>query len=827
MPSLYWLQETVVAIPLVLWVYLGLGIPYALLVLPRADWWRRAEVLALGFAFGPALLTAWMLILGVIGGAQERATLRFDWAFGGTVLIALVGIGLVWRKARRSSPTKASEQGRLALDERLLIALIVIAVLVRWVVTAYWSFTAYDALWVYGYQGRLYHLLGYIPQDIGYYPQFLQLQYLFMQLPGAGFNDHMARAVIPFLHIGSILGAYVLGSRLFTRRVGIFTASIWALYPHMAQWAHVGDLEIPLTFSLTLTMAFFLVAWMHDERAQRRRYAFIAGLCFGVAMWTKPTAGAFIYGVMVLVIAELVRVRFDWRRWLPRFEVAFITGLACIPLGSVWYLRNIALGLPALVFPHESWLTRATRSGDLLSFPLLALLLAIAYLASKDKLQRGWMILIGVVLVLAGTVPSSPLIDATRRDPPLSYITLIEAGALVSGLALIGAGLWHRVRDQGNGQLARIGWAYLLITPYFMTWFWSYSYHARLSFPMVPVLILPIALTLAQWVSEARFTHWHHLKRGGWLIALIALSIPAIHTPITQTSEYTDFLWVNRYPNDFLRTRTQNPGVSLVAEQLFGYEAYHGVTPVVVAPGEQRLPFFMPHATIISDSVPTDYEALENATHLIYGSQARWRYENDEGIPAQQNRIVASLGRNELFHQVLDFESGTFEYELYEVNLDARFQQPSSGEYAMAPPEQEIIYGDAIRYAGGLVNNTQLAGNRVGMVFAWEVLAEITRDYHVELALLNTEDDTIYYRQQSPIAQTEHAYYSTAFWEQGEYVLDDHWLELQFGDMPPGRDIYRIIINFVDTETGDALPMTIDGIEAEGYPFPSIFSLGQ
>src|SRR5690606_26441499 len=96
----------------------------------------------------------------------------------------------------------------LYADEKLLIALIIGACAVRWLVIAYWPFTAFDALWVYGYQGRLYTLLGYIPTSIDYYPQFLQLQYTYGQLAlGGAVDDHAARAVLPFLNAGSILAA--------------------------------------------------------------------------------------------------------------------------------------------------------------------------------------------------------------------------------------------------------------------------------------------------------------------------------------------------------------------------------------------------------------------------------------------------------------------------------------------------------------------------------------------------------------------------------------------------------------------------------------------
>ena len=136
-----------------------------------------------------------------------------------------------------------------------------VALIVRWLGVAYWPSTAYDALWVYAYEGKLYTLLGYIPNTIGYYPQFLPLLETYLQLAVGGVNDHAARAVLPWLHIGSILAAYVLGRRLFNRRIGIYVAAIWALYPHVGEWSRYGDLEIPVAFLFTAAAAFFLLAW--------------------------------------------------------------------------------------------------------------------------------------------------------------------------------------------------------------------------------------------------------------------------------------------------------------------------------------------------------------------------------------------------------------------------------------------------------------------------------------------------------------------------------------------------------------------------------------
>jgi hypothetical protein len=237
------------------------------------------QVVAVAFAAGPAMLTAWMFILGTLGAARLERMLTNDSVMLGTVALALIGLALCWRKLRIPLP-KIERRPALLSDERLLLVLIVAALVVRWFVIAYWPFTAYDSLWVYGYEGKLYALLGCIPRTIGYYPQFIPLQYTYAQL--GGINDHVARASLIFLHIGSILAAYVLGSRLISRRTGLLAAAIWALYPHVGEWSRAGDLEIPLAFLFTLAAAFFLLAWRGatedgSSGENPRRNALLAG----------------------------------------------------------------------------------------------------------------------------------------------------------------------------------------------------------------------------------------------------------------------------------------------------------------------------------------------------------------------------------------------------------------------------------------------------------------------------------------------------------------------------------------------------------------------
>lgn len=838
-----WLQETLRVLPAVLWMFFGMGIPYGLALLPRRDWQYWVRVVAVGMLAGSTLLTAWMFILGTIGSLRGEAWLRLDSVLIGSVVIALIGCGLAfWRSRQAYTETENINPQPFALDEKALIFVVIVALLVRWVVTSFWTFTAYDALWVYGYQARLWFTDGFISPDVGYYPQFLQLQYTFMQLVFDGISDHAARAVVPFLHLGSILAVYVLGQMLVNRRTGIIAATIWTLYPHVAQWAYVGDLEIPLTMSFTLSCTFFLKAWLTEERNYRRQYALIAGLCFGVAMWTKPTAGAFVWGVVLLVVADFIRLRpnlltpVSRHEWWQRFEIAVITGLACLPLGAVWYVRNIAFGHPPLVLPNESWLTLATRSGDLLSWMVLALIASSVYVVISRKARNGWWFLpLGLTLIALGAIPSSPLIirwfpaftEAARVDPPFSYIRLYEWMLIITGTGFMLWHLWQYV-ERKLPYVTRVElWAYLLVLPYFVTWFYSYSYHARLVFAITPILLLPTAIAIAHLLSNQQVRNWALSKRILWTGLLVICGLPLTTITYTGVAPEDDWLWnTNRYPDDVSKYRVHNPGVTMVAERLIGWQNETGKSPIVVAPGEQRLHFFLFNAEIINDTIPTQFDEIEGATHFLYGTQARWRYEDDEGIPAKENQIVSGLGRDDIIEEVMTFGDGTFRYALYELFLEKRYVDPL--EIIGQPnDENEVIIGDFVRYWGDNPGNNQLLGNRLFMPMLWEVLEPADKDYQLKLSLYHQPTETIYRDWIFEIGAYDSGYYRSTLWQSGEFIWDMPTFLLEDADDIPLGGGYKLIMNLIDRETGAHVSMMIDGEPVElGYVVKTDFFVG-
>jgi 4-amino-4-deoxy-L-arabinose transferase-like glycosyltransferase len=792
---------------------------------------------------------------------QGASLLRLEWVLVGTISIAVAGWILVWRKYPHPlTPSPLHGEGEktkepLAFDEKLLIFLIIVALVIRWLGVAYWPSTAYDALWVYAYEGKLYTLLGYIPQTIGYYPQFLPLQHTYLQLAVGGVDDHAARAVIPWLHVGCILAVYVLGNRLFERRTGIIAAAIWGLYVHVGEWSRYGDLEVPVTFMFTAAAAFFVMAWrtsppnslsINREGAYRRRYALIAGIFLSIGMWTKPTMGAFIYGIGLMGLIELVR---QWRsssnlepliqRIRPHIEVLLITGLASIPLGAVWYIRNLLLGHAAITLPDGYWQTLAARSGSEFGWPLLAVLVLSGRVIwqwqgerrlgvqAAAPLRIRWMIT-GLALILIGLLPS--IYNNGRIGITENRIGLAEWLALVAGAFILFRSFWNyaksRWTEPGKQIAITIGWLMVLALPYFVTWFYSYSYSYRLSFAIVPLMIMPTAVILSQLklnghdvVGTGRALS---LQKTAYVI-IIALSIPGIITPLYDINAGWDWLWTNKLPDDTVRYRSGNAALMAVVDGLQVYREENPDKPLqVVAPGIGRLPFFFPLDDIRTDQHPTRLNELEGVTYYIYGKP-----ESGGELSAYMrgtNQVIDALSlatddptdTRTPIRRAWWSDDGIFKYTVYEIHLENRLRESFINARVS---EGQVIFGGFARLLGHDIGDLSFwPGRKLIMHLYWQVVEQPQADYTMYIHLRDKAGN-LQATWDGPVSWTNDGnYYSTLVWEPGEYMVDQRQLVFDNLDAPLG-DGYRIYIGMYNSVTQERVPITINGaVIGDGYP---------
>jgi 4-amino-4-deoxy-L-arabinose transferase-like glycosyltransferase len=829
-----WLVSTLSALPALVLMFGGVGLGWAFVVLPRQHWRDLPMLGALTIALGASWVTVWMLFLGVLGQnnslltydnlagdplnpmqsevrhlAGGQALLRADLILIGTIGLTFIGWGLAYWRKRQPYQAPPPEKKPLFWDEKLLIGLIVIATLGRWVMTSWLGFGSWDELWVYGYQGRLYTLLGFIPSDIGYYPQFMPLQYAYLQILNGGvIDDHIARASVPLIQLGSILTASLLGRGLFNRRIGIITASIWALYPHFVYWSRIADLEIPLTFGFTGAAAFFLMAWTTPEKQLRRHYALLAGFFLGVTMWIKPTGGAFILGVVLLVIADFLRVvvhqRADWRGWLPRFEVAFLTGLACMPLGGVWYLRNILLGHQAVTFPPSVWLTMSQRSGQEFGWLLLALglLLAYFYLTPHTQRPNKRQIALGVAVIALALAPT--IINPQRMN-------ILEWGLLIIGLVILGRELipfaLKHLTHTGKQDISYLLWGALLALPYFITWFYSYSYHYRLSFAIVPLLILPSAVILGRWLTIERLQTWKPPLYRGYLAGIVLLSVPAVG--MVNYDEGYGWNWLKNAPSQDDPSRS---ALTSMVQYLQDYKTEHD-NLLVVAPGVQMLQFFFPLDDIRITSLPLATDTIpEDITHFVHAvpDSVAWydRYAIKQDYPSERlpyhTQWFTSLWRENVLEANAMFYDRVFVYDVFEVNVNKRFEEPET----LIKLEDEVIFGDFARLVGYSYSRNE-AGD-IDLMTVFEVLAQPDDDYSLFFHVLTPEQGEIpIITIDGPVREYDGAltYFSTRFWEQGEYVIDRRTLATN--DLST-KEIYDLRMGFYSIMDGRRAPVSIN-----------------
>lgn len=833
MASTYWIEESLGGLLPTLWMFVGVGLPWAFAALSTRNWRSKALVAAVALALGPAWMTAWMLILGVAGAQLGARLLRPEWILLGSALIALAGGIIAWRKRRASIPAEAPGSP-YGFDEKLIIALIVLAVALRWIHTAFWPFTAYDALWVFGFQGRLFFLEGMIANAIDYYPPFLSLQFAYAQVLIGAINDHAARMALPMLHIGSILAAYLLGERLAHRRVGLIVAALWSLHPYVSQWAVIGDLEIPLTFSFTLAAVFFMRAWRnHQDSVERRREALLAGVMLGIALFTKPTAGAFIWGVLLLLACDLLISRFDFQHWRLRLSVALWTGLACLPLGAVWYLRNLALSHDVITLPKAVWLTRALRSGDYLAPLAIAAIVSWIALAARLKLKGRDIALgaTGLTLLLAGVLASNPRLFPERVDPPASAITTAEAALIVAGFALSGFSLRGLARRPLGPQAKRMisagGWALLLALPYFVTFFFSYSYHYRLGFAILPLLCLPIAIALSALLKVEGIQRWSRLGRRGYYLAIFCLCLPGIVAVATDVNWSSLWLADDALDSDIKKYQVFNPSL---LEVVFGLEDYvreTGQGPIVLAPGEERLPFFFPQMQIIDAPAASlaEYEAL-GASHFVYGAKAREAYA-EAGLDPLKTHLIAALGRKDLFQSVREHFDGTLSYELYQSSdLGARHSLPPHHQ-SEKRNEVDIIFGGRIRlHTYGAYPPAIHRGTPVTIELSWRALAPLDRRMEFVLRLLDMDTKQIVQEWDLQTAAHRHGGYSTIHWQLDEYVNDRQIIRLDKEAEIPRGDKYIFTLGVWDPQAERFLPLEINWRAAgDFFVLPTVHEL--
>lgn len=828
-----WLLPTFLLLPATAWLFVGVGLPWALAILPRAAWRRRGMVLAAAVALGPALTTAGMFVIGTFGRFSAANVLLCS------VLIAGVGVVLALRNRPSTLDALTPADAPFTIVDWALIVVIVVAVLLRFWNTAYWPFATYDEFWVYGYNAKVFMLNGAIPPSMGYYPQLVPLSYTFTQLLWGGINDHAARVVVPCFALGSVLMAYACGAVAVNRRAGLLAAAIWALYPQHGVWSQFGDLEVPLTLYFTGTAAFFIAA----IRERQPRYAILSGLMLGAALWTKPTGAALVQSVGLIVSFGLFMWWHAQRRSLPD-EVAgllarygVLTLIVAAPLGGIWYVRNVLLGHAPVIFPAGYWQAEAQRSGQELGWPLLIALGLAAWLFVRRERPR--TALIGAFLLVVGIVPSAfgwALPNAAQLTPMLvGQIVITFRPPDLLAVGALGANAGHVLRVVTAwiaivGGAVCLGWAALpmwrrspatqrmvllllaaFVLPYGVTWFWSYSYHFRLSFAIVPTLIVLLAGVIVS-VGGALPAPSTALARHMWrLVAvtlIVALALPGQFAVLSALPAALQ----GALPDDDARMAYGNPALMQLVSFLRARQVDLGRPLKLVAPGELRLGFFFPDSDVRGDLFPTRLDEVADVDYFIDSSPGQRLYGYAGTL---YNQILRSLTRTNAMRRVFTTDDGNFRFSAYRILNAERFQTPNfNGPLGEQIGEVAVLAGYDLGTAEGE------PGTAIFLTLHFRTLATADREYSIFIHIWDPKEqrliaewsgqpmDSAYFVWYQVPGEHFDVPYPTTLWQAGEYVIDDRRLIVPDGARPGD---YELRVGLFDPISGERLPVSKSG----------------
>ncbi len=154
------------------------------------------------------------------------------------------------------------------------------------------------------------------------------------------------RESLPFRFVGMLSAGlllwliHIFGTRLYGRRAGLFAALAYALLPRPFYHAHLDCFDVPITLAVTaVTYAYF-------RSLSSRRWAWLCGACFGLALATKHNSwilpGIFaIHFAYVWLSARRAGERFSP---VPHWLIAMVALGPAIFIGSWPWLWNGTLG---------------------------------------------------------------------------------------------------------------------------------------------------------------------------------------------------------------------------------------------------------------------------------------------------------------------------------------------------------------------------------------------------------------------------------------------------------------------------------------------------
>jgi hypothetical protein len=401
--------------------------------------------------------------------------------------------------------------------------------------------------------------------------------------------------------------------------------------------------------------------------------------------------------------------------------------------------------------------------------------------------------------MLAGQIP-------TAIAP--THLRIVEYALIGIGVALILWAAWPAWRALSSPWRGATLILLAFVLPYFVTWFWSYSYHFRLSFPIVPLLVTLLAALVCEAVAGLQATRARVLAGAALVLALAVPGWWAVLTALEPAA-------TGALATDDIKIARGNPALMALVDFLRAEREKLGRPLHVVAPGELRLSFFFPQDDIQGDVFPLWLDDIADVDYYIDSSVSHKLYDIRGEL---FNQIVASRTRAEVMQRVFTTDDGNFRFSAYTVDNAARFTRPAPN----GPIGAQI--GDFARLEGyDLSTLRQYPGEALYLTLHWGALGPAALDYSVFIHLWDPVNERLIAQWDSQ--PMEHAFfvwqdvpgehfnvpYPTRLWQAGEFIRDDRRMVVP-EDAPPGT--YELRVGLFDPISNTRLPVRRDGVPA-------------
>ncbi|HEX3052282.1 MAG TPA: hypothetical protein VHP83_16600, partial [Aggregatilineaceae bacterium] len=324
---------------------------------------------------------------------------------------------------------------------------------------------------------------------------------------------------------------------------------------------------------------------------------------------------------------------------------------------------------------------------------------------------------------------------------------------------------------------------------------------------------------------------------GKWIGGVI--TVGAFALAVAAASEFTVKHWrQGNLKTDQDKYDAGNPSLMVVVHHLETYAAERGERPVVVAPGEDRLPFFFPTWDIRvprnPKQLPTRVEDLEGVDVVVGGSVLDFLWQEAGLYP---NSLKAEMNVGETYYRVgvygpgeerwttvlqpialhptgdPAYDDGINRYVMFTVHPEARTILLKPGG---ALPN-EVVFGGFARLLGfDAVSLEWYRGQRIPLILYWQPTDAAPPDinYSVYIHILDAEGNLLRTENGGTVqwdGVPMMGQYPTLYWRPGESIYD-------FWDLRPPMDAIpgpvQVKIGLYDSISGERVPVTIDGKSA-------------